>query len=165
MRDKIRVNLVTALHKALGEGTEVGDATSAFDLGVAIEVALFHHHKGVNAAYKSKFRQLHFNLKDEKNPDLRRRVVEGMIPADVLIHLPPEELASDAKREENQRIREKKLFDSAPSSVKQATTDQFQCGKCKARQCTYYQMQTRSADEPMTTFVRCTNCGNAWKFC
>lgn len=25
--------------------------------------------------------------------------------------------------------------------------------------------QTRSADEPMTTFVTCTNCGNKWKFC
>ena len=28
------------------------------------------------------------------------------------------------------------------------------CGKCGQRKCTYYQMQTRSADEPMTTFVR-----------
>ncbi len=34
---------------------------------------------------------------------------------------------------------------------KKATTDQFQCGKCRQRKCTYYQMQTRSADEPMTT--------------
>ena len=29
--------------------------------------------------------------------------------------------------------------------------------------CTYYQLQTRSADEPMTTFVTCINCGNRWK--
>jgi transcription elongation factor S-II len=31
--------------------------------------------------------------------------------------------------------------------------------------CTYYQLQTRSADEPMTTFVTCVNCDNRWKFC
>lgn len=41
----------------------------------------------------------------------------------------------------------------------------FRCGKCKTRKTTYYQMQTRSADEPMTTFVTCINCGNKWKFC
>jgi DNA-directed RNA polymerase subunit M/transcription elongation factor TFIIS len=40
---------------------------------------------------------------------------------------------------------------------------QFKCGKCKSTKTTYYQMQTRSADEPMTTFVTCTNCSNRWK--
>jgi transcription elongation factor S-II len=39
----------------------------------------------------------------------------------------------------------------------------FKCGKCKSTKTTYYQMQTRSADEPMTTYVTCTNCGNRWK--
>lgn len=41
----------------------------------------------------------------------------------------------------------------------------FRCGKCKTYKTTYYQMQTRSADEPMTTFVTCHNCGNKWRFC
>jgi transcription elongation factor S-II len=40
----------------------------------------------------------------------------------------------------------------------------FHCGKCKQNKTTYYQMQTRSADEPMTTFVTCLNCQNRWKF-
>ena len=44
-----------------------------------------------------------------------------------------------------------------------ASTDTFNCRKCHSNQCTYYQMQTRSADEPMTTFVTCINCGNRWK--
>lgn len=41
----------------------------------------------------------------------------------------------------------------------------FRCGKCKTYKTSYYQMQTRSADEPMTTFVTCHNCNNRWKFC
>ena len=41
----------------------------------------------------------------------------------------------------------------------------FKCGKCKSYKTSYYQLQTRSADEPMTTFVNCANCGNKWKFC
>lgn len=44
-----------------------------------------------------------------------------------------------------------------------ASTDTFTCRKCKSNQCTYYQMQTRSADEPMTTFVTCLTCGNRFK--
>jgi transcription elongation factor S-II len=44
-----------------------------------------------------------------------------------------------------------------------AATDTFTCRKCKGNQCTYYQMQTRSSDEPMTTFCNCILCGNRWK--
>ena len=44
-----------------------------------------------------------------------------------------------------------------------AATDTFTCRKCKGNQCTYYQMQTRSADEPMTTFIFCLGCNNRWK--
>ena len=46
-----------------------------------------------------------------------------------------------------------------------AATDEFHtCRKCKKNLCIYYQLQTRSADEPMTTFVTCLSCGNNWKF-
>lgn len=45
----------------------------------------------------------------------------------------------------------------------EAATDTFTCRKCKSKKCTYYQMQTRSADEPMTTYVSCIECGNRWK--
>lgn len=39
------------------------------------------------------------------------------------------------------------------------------CSGCKKKsKCTYYQMQTRSADEPMTTFVTCLECDKKWKF-
>lgn len=41
----------------------------------------------------------------------------------------------------------------------------FKCGKCGKRKTTYTQLQTRSADEPMTTFVLCLDCGNRWKVC
>lgn len=39
----------------------------------------------------------------------------------------------------------------------------FKCRKCKSKKTTYYQMQTRSADEPMTTYVTCQGCGLKWK--
>ena len=45
----------------------------------------------------------------------------------------------------------------------ESATDEFRCWKCKKNKCTYYELQTRSADEPMTTFVSCLHCGNHWK--
>jgi len=45
----------------------------------------------------------------------------------------------------------------------EAASEEFKCFKCGKRKCTYYELQTRSADEPMTTFVSCLSCGNHWK--
>jgi transcription elongation factor S-II len=44
-----------------------------------------------------------------------------------------------------------------------ANTDMFTCSKCKSKQCTYYSLQTRSADESETIFITCCNCGRHWK--
>jgi transcription elongation factor S-II len=57
------------------------------------------------------------------------------------------------------------IHEAVSAADNQSETDMFKCGKCKQRKTKYYQMQTRSADEPMTTFVTCINCGNRWKFC
>lgn len=45
----------------------------------------------------------------------------------------------------------------------QASTDMFTCKKCKSKRCTYYELQTRSADEPATIFITCLDCGKNWK--
>ena len=45
----------------------------------------------------------------------------------------------------------------------EAATETFKCRKCRSTKCTYMQVQTRSADEPMTTFVTCLDCGQRWK--
>lgn len=39
----------------------------------------------------------------------------------------------------------------------------FECRKCGSKKTTYYSLQTRSADEPMTNFITCVQCGNRWK--
>jgi len=45
----------------------------------------------------------------------------------------------------------------------QAATDMYTCKKCRSKKCTYYEMQTRSADEPATVFVTCLDCGKRWR--
>jgi transcription elongation factor S-II len=67
-------------------------------------------------------------------------------------------------KEERQKLHQHFLREAAAGNKPVATTNEFRCGKCKKRECTYYQMQTRSADEPLTTFVQCVACGNRWRF-
>jgi DNA-directed RNA polymerase subunit M/transcription elongation factor TFIIS len=45
----------------------------------------------------------------------------------------------------------------------EASTDMYKCKKCRSKRCTYYEMQTRSADEPATIFVTCLDCGKHWR--
>ncbi len=58
-----------------------------------------------------------------------------------------------------QQVREKRQLEGN----KAMATDRFLCGRCHKRECTYYEMQTRSADEPMTIFITCLNCGKHWR--
>ena len=46
---------------------------------------------------------------------------------------------------------------------KEGGSDMFKCKRCGKSKTKYWEMQTRSADEPMTIFIRCLNCGKEWR--
>ena len=56
-----------------------------------------------------------------------------------------------------------KRDDNVCNSKQLAKTDMFKCSKCKKRECSYYELQVRSADESMTVFITCLNCGHRWR--
>jgi len=74
-------------------------------------------------------------------------------------------MASAERKLSVEKARKNAMNESVAASDTQAETDMFQCSNCKKRRCKYFQMQTRSSDEPMTTFVSCLNCGKRWKVC
>lgn len=169
IRDKARELFAEALSKVSAEaGDDLRDEVAACDpirVAVMLESILFGKIGRSNGTQKQKYRSILFNLKDQKNPDFRRRVLLGHIKPEDIINLSAEEMASDERKKQNKEIKDKALFECERGQAPKASTDQFKCGRCGQRKCTYYQMQTRSADEPMTTYVTCVNCNNHWKFC
>lgn len=121
--------------------------------------------KNTDTRYKNRIRSRVANLKDAKNPGLRSNFISGAITATRLATMTPEELASDEMKKIREKFLKEAINDAQLATVQGTKTDLLKCGKCKKKNCTYNQLQTRSADEPMTTFVMCNECGNRWKFC
>ena len=108
--------------------------------------------------YVDHFRSIYFNI---KNKELLSKIKSNQIRPDVLAFMTHQELNPERW---NILIDKKiKRDQSKYKTNMEAATDIFVCKKCKSNKCSYYQMQTRSADEPMTTFVSCLDCGARWK--
>jgi|TARA_B110000483_G_scaffold49998_2_gene62215 transcription elongation factor S-II len=109
--------------------------------------------------YTERLRTLLFNLKN--NDILLDKIKNKEIKAHKLAFMTHQEMSPERWEPliEDKKIRDKNMYNPQID----ANTDNFTCGKCKSKRCSYYQLQTRSADEPMTTFVTCIDCGNRWK--
>ncbi|KAH7925798.1 transcription elongation factor [Leucogyrophana mollusca] len=144
------------------------DSTAPSDLignrAKAVEIAVFGQFGDTTAGYRGKIRSLFVNLKDKGNPLLRESIVSGELSAETFSMMTSQEMSSEERRAADQKIKDENFFKSLGAAEQEAETDGFQCSRCKQRKCRYRQAQTRSADEPMTTFVTCVNCGNRWKF-
>uniref|UniRef100_A0A8D0HTK0 Transcription elongation factor n=1 Tax=Sphenodon punctatus TaxID=8508 RepID=A0A8D0HTK0_SPHPU len=113
--------------------------------------------------YKNRVRSRISNLKDSKNPELRKNVLCGAITAEQIAVMTSEEMASNELKEIRKAMTKEAIREHQMAKTGGTQTDLFTCGKCKKKNCTYTQVQTRSSDEPMTTFVVCNECGNRWK--
>ena len=100
-------------------------------------------------------------LSPVKNPRLLNRIKEGELKIWDIANMTHQEMYPENWEElaDRQLIREQKLLEGDKGSA----TDKFKCHRCGKRECTYYEMQTRSADEPMTIFISCLNCGKRWR--
>ena len=114
--------------------------------------------------YKKNYNKVYSNVYTNKNADfVLDKIKYGLWEPSSIISMTPQELYPDIWEQIIVKNARKMYLISNENNVK--GTDMFKCGKCRERNCTYFQMQTRSADEPMTTFVTCLNCSNRWKFC
>eukprot|EP00392_Amoebophrya_sp_AT5.2_P011394 g11471.t1 len=122
---------------------------------------------GSTKDYAIQVRAILSNLKDGRNKDFKLKLRLGILDPALAPTLTAHDMASDDKRKEREKILQDAMdaMDLDYDKKRMKISSTFTCNKCNTNRCTYYQLQTRSSDEPMTTFVTCQTCGNRWKFC
>ena len=110
--------------------------------------------------YNEKFKSVMINMRN--NDNMRDKFNKKDILGREFANFQPYDWNPESWKEtlfERQRRR------TAAGVVQQNTTDLFQCGKCKQRNTSYYELQIRSADESATIFITCLNpkCKNQWR--
>lgn len=108
--------------------------------------------------YSDRLRSIYINMKDEK---ILNSLNSGELLPQTFAFMTHQEMKPEIWKE---LIEKKSRIDATKFDTNiTARTDMFTCGKCKSKKCTYYTMQTRSADEPETIFITCLDCGKNWK--
>ena len=114
--------------------------------------------------YQSKVISIYSNLKKDsyiQNNQLLDNILKGKIKPEEIGRLSVYDIFPDNWKEllNIKSKRDKIKYELKP----EAMTNLFKCHKCGSRETSYYEVQTRSADEPMTQFITCLSCSNRWR--
>ena len=114
--------------------------------------------------YKSKILSVYSNLDANsyiQNNQLLKNIKDGSIEPEKVGSLSVYDVFHDNLKEllNIKSKRDKIKYELKP----EAMTNLFKCRKCGSRETSYYEVQTRSADEPMTQFITCLSCSNRWR--
>ncbi|XP_060089195.1 transcription elongation factor A protein 2 [Heteronotia binoei] len=162
VRNKCREMLTSALQT---DNDYVAIGADCEQLAAQIEEFIYQDVKNTDLKYKNRVRSRLSNLKDSKNPDLRKNVLCGVITPEQIAVMTSEEMASNELKEIRKAMTKEAIREHQMAKTGGTQTDLFTCGKCKKKNCTYTQVQTRSSDEPMTTLSCAMSVENRWKFC
>ena len=92
-------------------------------------------------------------------PQLQHRIFTKELKSSELVNMTPDVLWPDGPYS---RVSFAQLQKALANEAAKSKDDNYEgilkCGKCKSRKTTYYQLQTRSADEPMVRFFLVLAC-------
>tara|TARA_Y100000816_G_C26103998_1_gene585992 strand:- start:2341 stop:2793 length:453 start_codon:yes stop_codon:yes gene_type:complete len=148
--NNIRTQCLTSLKSKLPEKSAINVEKSIYNYSVItgedLDIELDWNDNVFKHIYINKFQ----NIDESLTPTFCKYIVDNKCSKDIANF---DFTISKRTSNNNNSISEENV---EPSGL-------FKCPKCKHRKTTYYSMQTRSADEPMTNFITCLNCGNRWK--
>ena len=145
--------------EVLGRNVETGIYNYTIQEANVLQIIKKWKNKQFCNIYAGRFRSLLYNF--NKNPAFKKQVEEKTICPQSLSNMTHQEMDPAFWSD---RIEKKMKRDHSRLSTNiEASTDLFTCKKCRSKKCTYYELQTRSADEPATIFITCLDCGKNWK--
>jgi DNA-directed RNA polymerase subunit M/transcription elongation factor TFIIS len=115
------------------------------------------------SVYLDTFNNIILNLKKVdsiNNISLKNNLLDGKINPNHLAFLSPSQIHPDKW---DYYIKKKEYIEQRENNI--SYSDAYKCYKCGESKSKVVQVQTRCADEPMTTFVTCLVCHNTFKFC
>ncbi|XP_068934928.1 transcription elongation factor A protein 3 isoform X2 [Petaurus breviceps papuanus] len=144
VRDKC-VEMLSAALKMDGDYKEYG--VNCDKMASEIEDHIYQELKGTDMKYRNRVRSRISNLKDPRNPNLRRNVLCGAISTSLIAKMTAEEMASDELKELRNAMTLEAIREHQMAKTGGTTTDLFQCNKCKKKNCTYNQTRKLSLIE------------------
>ena len=153
------------LSEVKAKDLEIGIYNFSIDYATKKNIPLTWECNIFREIYATKAKSIYTNLTvnyNNKNNRLIKRLKDKEFTPHELASFRPENLYPEVWKDiiDRELMRTKAAYEPRATAM----TDRYTCGKCKKNRCSYYELQTRSADEPMTTFVTCLNCNHRWKF-
>ena len=167
--DKLRLSIVKNFEKEVGDKLlalkiEKGIYNYVIEKSKEKNIKRFWSNRIFKDFYLNKIMSIYSNVKNDSyigNKKFLDRIKNGEIDPEKICYLNVYDIFPENWKELLDLVikRDKLKYDLKP----EAMTDVFKCRKCGSRSCSYYEIQTRSADEPMTQFINCLDCGNRWR--
>jgi DNA-directed RNA polymerase subunit M/transcription elongation factor TFIIS len=162
--DAFRKNIRTEFSKKIGVSEE--------KIASNLERAIFNYtiqesnrRKIIKKWENPYFSQLYVDRLRTVTRNLNEQMISGLQTGDIT----PQQFAFMTHQEMNPErwealiLKKTKRDASRFNNNIEASTDMYTCKKCRSKKCTYYELQTRSADEPATIFVTCLDCGKHFR--
>ena len=164
--DQERVDAATAINKLIKnkyQTKQIENSILRYTISKCSSNLYSHYNDQIILIYTEKLKTLLDNLdKNEiiNNTYLLDCIKNGNIDLNNLAFSTPYEICPYKWKKIKERHDKKNKIDKLKSY-----TDEFECFNCGENKTTFFQLQTRSGDEPMTTFIECAHCKNKWKKC
>ena len=154
---------------------ELSNLINNIDIAIKIELSIFEYALNycqnnkydknfIKPIYNDKFNFIVSNLDEKKfginNKIFKTNILKKKINPSYVAFLSPAQVHPDKWA---YLIKKREYIEQRENNI--AYSDAYKCYKCGESKCKITQAQTRSADEPMTTFVVCLVCHNTFKFC